>query len=172
MSGMNDRKFEQFYSEYYDKVFKYILKKTGNFHAAEDLTMDTFTACYRHFQNYDESKASLSTWVFTIASNKLKNYYRDEQKFAQLQENAVVSDDMEDAVVEAQHLAELRDALADALETLNEVQQQVIVLKYFKNKTSKDIAMITGLSPDNVRAIASRTVKKLKEYFDVHQIAY
>ena len=172
MSGMNDQKFEAFYSEYYDKVFKYILKKTGNFHAAEDLTMDTFTACYRHFDNYDESKASLGTWVFTIASNKLKNYYRSEQGFAELQENAAVDDGMEDSVVEAQHLAELRDALADALETLNEVQQQVIILKYFKNKTSKDIAQITGLSPDNVRAIASRTVKKLKEYFDIHQIAY
>lgn len=172
MSGMNDQKFEAFYSEYYDKVFKYILKKTGNFHAAEDLTMDTFTSCYRHFDNYDESKASLGTWVFTIASNKLKNYYRSEQGFAELQENAAVDDGMEDAVVEAQHLAELRDVLADALETLNEVQQQIIILKYFKNKTSKDIAQITGLSPDNVRAIASRTVKKLKEYFDIHQIAY
>ena len=172
MSGNNDQRFEAFYSEYYDRVFKYIVKKTGNFHAAEDLTMDTFTACYRHFENYDESKASLGTWVFTIASNKLKNYYRSEQGFAELQENAAIDDGMEDAVVEAQHLAEMRDVLADALETLNEVQQQVIVLKYFKSKNSKEIAQITGLSPDNVRAIASRTVKKLKEYFDMRQIAY
>ena len=172
MRGMNDQIFEAFYAEYYDRVFKYIVKKTGNFHAAEDLTMDTFTACYRHFENYDESKASLGTWVFTIASNKLKNYYRGEKTFAELQENSSVSDGMEDAVIEAQHLAEMRDVLADALETLNEVQQQVIVLKYFKGKNSKEIARITGLSSDNVRAIASRTVKKLKDYFDDRRISY
>lgn len=172
MSGKNDRTFESFYAEYYDRVFKYILKKTGNFHTAEDLTMDTFTACYKHFDRYDETKASLGTWVFTIASNKLKNYYRSDQSFAELQDYSAVDDGMEDAVIEAQHLAELRDVLADALETLNEVQQQVIVLKYFKNKNSKEIAQITGLTSDNVRAIASRTVKKLKDYFDTRQIAY
>ena len=172
MSGMNDQQFEAFYAEYYDRVFKYILKKTGNFHAAEDLTMDTFTACYKHFDRYDASKASPGTWVFTIASNKLKNHYRSDRSFAELQDHSAVDDGMEDAVIEAQHLAELRDVLADALETLNEVQQQVIVLKYFKNKNSKEIAQITGLTSDNVRAIASRTVKKLKDYFDMRQIEY
>ena len=169
---MDMASFEKFYSDYYDKVFRYILKKTGDFHISEDLTMDTFTACYKHFENYDDKRASLGTWVYTIASNKLKNYYRDKKDFDELDDKALISNDMEDMVIEATHIENLRDILADALETLNETQQMVIVLKYFKNKKSNEISQMTGLSSANVRAIASRAVQKLKDYFDKRSIDY
>ena len=162
---MNDLQFEEFYSQYYDRIFKYILKKTADFHLAEDLAMDVFTACYKNYEKYDSQKASLGTWVYTITNNRLKNYYRDRKDFVALDEQTVSDEDMESTVIQASYTEYLRNALADALETLNEVQQAVIILKYFKGKNSSEIALALGLSSVNVRAISSRAVKQLKNYF-------
>lgn len=169
---MSELRYEDFYTQYYDRIFQYLLKKTADFHLAEDLAMDVFTSCYQNYSSYDPAKASLGTWVYTIAGNRLKNYYRDRKDTAPLDENSAVSCDMEEAVLQAQHTEYLRNVLADALETLNETQQAVIILKYFKGKNSSEIAKITGLTPVNVRALSARAVKKLKDYFVRNNIEY
>ena len=56
--------------------------------------MDVFTACYKNYSNYDPQKASLGTWVYTVANNRLKNYYRDRKELAQLDEPNNTATDM------------------------------------------------------------------------------
>ena len=66
--------FEKLYDEYYDKVYVYIARRINNPTDAEDLTADVF---YKVFANpYDPKLAKFSTYIFTIASNTLKNHYR------------------------------------------------------------------------------------------------
>lgn len=169
---MEQLRFEEFYETYYEKVYKYILKKTADFHLSEDLTMDVFTSCCQHFAHYDPQKASYGTWVFAAANNRLKNYYRDRKDLAELNEQSAVSGDMEDDVIRAQHVAFLRDKLADALETLSETQQAIVILRYFKNKNATEIARKLGMSPINVRVTLTRATKKLKAYFEKNNIDY
>ena len=169
---MEKIQYEEFYKTYYEKVYKYILKKTANFHLSEDLTMDVFTCCYQHFEEYNPQKASYGTWVFAVANNRLKNYYRDRKDFAELNEQLSVSDDMGETVIRAQHIMFLRDKLADALETLNETQQAIVILRYFKNKNATEIAQQFGMTPTNVRVTLKRSIKKLKEYFEINKINY
>ena len=69
--------FEEVYNRYYLSVYLYLFKRIRHQQDAEDLANDVFLACYKNFGSYDPAKASMITWIFVIASNRLKNYYRD-----------------------------------------------------------------------------------------------
>ena len=157
--------FEKYYMEYYAQVYKYILKKISNPVQAEDLAMDSFVSCYQKFDTFDSQKASFATWIYVIANNKLKNYYRDHKITSELDENIESPENFEDEIASAVFVAKMRNELAVALEKLPEIQRNIVIHKYFNNKNANDISLIVGVSPGNVRVLLSRALKKLKEYF-------
>ena len=54
--------FEEYFHSYYQQAFRYTFKKVSNISIAEDITMDTFVACYRSFDSFDPRKAKFATW--------------------------------------------------------------------------------------------------------------
>lgn len=70
---------------------------------------------------------------------------------------------MEDEVISAIRLSQLRNQLADALMTLNDLQRQVVVLKYFSDLHMQRNSARLGISPENVRVILSRSIAKLSK---------
>ena len=71
--------FDDFYKEYYNQVYWYIYKKINHIENAQDLAGDVFCSCYKNFNNYDPQKSSITTWLYVIVNNRLKNYYRDRK---------------------------------------------------------------------------------------------
>lgn len=172
-SGMKNREtFESYYQEYYSTVLKYIFKRINNFEQAEDLAMDVFAKCYDKFDEFDETKASFGTWLYVIVNNKLKNYYRDKKQFDEIDERMESISGFEDEIISAEYIKDMRNALADALETLNETQRRIVILKYFREKNASEIARIMGMTAVNVRVVLSRGISKIKEYFEKNNITW
>ena len=73
---------------------------------------------------------------------------------------------MEDEVIQAAYLDDMRTKLAISLKSLPSNQLKIVLLKYFSNKNSTEIARILGLTPGNVRVQLNRALKKLKKFFD------
>ena len=71
-----------------------------------------------------------------------------------------VEDDMTKAVL----IEEYRDMLADAIATLPEKYQMIVVLKFFGEKQGEEIAKIMDMTAVNVRVTLSRALKKINEY--------
>jgi len=69
--------FEEFYNNWYEKVYRYLLRHVTDPGTAEDLAGDVFVACYKSYESYDETKTSPSTWLFVMANN-LQKYYNLE----------------------------------------------------------------------------------------------
>lgn len=166
------KSFEEYFEQYYQQVFRYLIKKTSSTSTAEDVAMDSFAVCWEKFDAYDPAKASFGTWLYVIVNNKLKNYYRDYKIVGEIDETSSVQEDFEDSLVEAEYLSTMRDALCDALEALPEAQRRIVIYKYFDNKNSNEIALLTGLTPGNVRQQLSRTLEKLRVYFQIHNVKW
>lgn len=164
--------FENYFNKFYPQIYKYILKKITNVQDAEDLTMACFAACWEKFDQFDPEKASFQTWLYVVVNNKLKNYYRDKKSFDDIDDVEESVDGFEDSVLAAEYLKYMRDNLADALKTLNDVQKAIIIYKYYENKNSSEIAFLVGLTPGNVRVQLTRATKKLREYFDNNNIKW
>jgi len=171
-NGEETLSFEEYFNRYYSQVLGYVIKKIGNYHNAEDLTMECFAICYRKFDEFDSQKASFGTWLYTIVNNKIKNYYRDNKHFEVINSNLNFSVNFSDDLEEASYIQHLRDILADALEQLNEVQRKIIIYKYYKKMNSNEIAQILGLSSGNVRVQLARTLEKMRRYFENNNIKW
>ena len=153
---------EKIYLEYKEKVFRYVRGKVRNLADAEDVTSEIFLRVQTSLDSYDEEKATLSTWIYTITHNAVCNYYREECKRAlTLDENALYSDRDDDVMAEIENEI-LKENLAEALETLTEREQDIIVLYYYHEIPLRDIAIKIGITYTNAKFINHQAINKLK----------
>ena len=153
---------EKIYLEYKEKVFRYVRGKVASTEDVEDITSEIFLKVQASLGSYDEEKATLSTWIYTITHNTVCNYYREQSRCAlSLDENALCSD-TDDGVVDEIENEILKENLAIALETLTEREQDIIVLYYYHEIPLRDIAIKMGITYTNAKFIKHQAISKLK----------
>ncbi|AZV56596.1 sigma-70 family RNA polymerase sigma factor [Clostridium sp. AWRP] len=152
------------FNTYYQKVFNFFYGHLNNRTVSQDLTGEVFVRAASAWHQYDELKGAVSTWIFTIAQNILKDYLR--KKKPMLTEVYEVQDDfnVQDHVENKEEIA----ALKKAMFCLSEREKEVLQFKYFAGLKNTEIAELTGLSGTNIGVIVHRALqklrKKLKEY--------
>ena len=153
---------EKIYLEYKEKVFRYVRGKVANAADAEDVTSEIFLRVQTSLDSYNEEKATLSTWIYTITHNAVCNYYREECKRAlTLDENALYSNRDNEVMDEIENEL-LKESLALALETLTEREQDIIVLYYYHESPLRDIAIKMGITYTNAKFIKHNAIAKLR----------
>lgn len=157
----SDIKKENIYRDYYDKVYGYICSNINNAATAEDLTADVFVKIYEKLDSFDEGKASLSTWIFTITRNKLTDYYRTRRVFTEIPETLDDGSSIEDDVCNA----EMLEALADALETLEERERDIIILRFYKGMTLAEIAKQMDISYSYIKVLQNKAFGAIRDFF-------
>ena len=155
----NEQK-DEIYRSYYRKVYGYIKSKINNTQNAEDLATDVFMKVYAKIDSFDETKASLSTWIFTITRNTLTDYYRTRKVHDEIPETLPDGSSVEDSVCNEETL----NALAQALGTLEERERDIIILRYYSGKTLKEIAEQLGISYAYVKVLQTKAMEKLKNF--------
>lgn len=153
--------FQDFYHENYQKVLNYTVKKIGHYQNAEDLVGEVFIYCFNHYDDYDPEKSTLSTWLYLIVNSRIKNFYRDSRAFLDLDSLIGVAEDKTD-MDRSIYLEQLKVLLEQALGTLPERQRRIVLMRYFEDKSSKDIASELGMTSANVRVQLSRALDTLE----------
>ena len=153
---------ETIYRDYHGKVFGYIRSKIDSAQDAEDLAADVFLKVFEKLDSFDESRASLSTWIYTITRNTLTDYYRTRKVLAEIPEALEDSASVEDDVCNA----EMLDTLANALETLDERERDIIILRFYSGKTLKEITAQMGISYAYGKVLQNKAYEKLKKFFE------
>jgi len=57
------------------QIYSLALRLTGNAAAADDITQETFISAWKHLEGF-RGDSSLKTWLFRIAANKTRSYWR------------------------------------------------------------------------------------------------
>lgn len=116
---------------------------------AEDLVQETMLNVWRKASYFDGARASVSTWIFTIARNVRIDYLRRQRDPSTLlpdPEQAPVS--IEDGVLGAERDERVRRALTG----LSMEQQTIIRLSYFSEKSQTEIADELGIPLGTVKS--------------------
>ena len=163
---MKEQWITRLMQEHSESLLRFLLSHTDNREDAEDLMQDVFTSCYKAQDRFDSSKCSEVAWLFIIAKNRLKNYYRDKKTTVSLDDTAVEQKDTKDYVAQAIHLMHCHEVAAQAIKQLDERSQRIILLRFFEEKTHDEIARIMDLTTGNVRVIQSRALKQMEEYLN------
>lgn len=149
---------EQLIQKHYADVQAYIQRTSGSYHIACDVTQETFIRMMKGLVKYRSGR--FRSWLFTIASNTLKDHYRSQPKTEPLNEQLSGS-----SMIDFEKDAAEREELIKALKTLPFAQREALVLKYYHGMTSKEIADITGTNDSTVKSRLRLGVMRMREMF-------
>ncbi len=152
---------EAIYREYHDKVLNFIRSKVNIPEDAEDICSDVFIKVQSYLGGYNSEKASLSTWIFTIARNTIIDYYRTHKTTEEIPEELSSDFQVDSELLNRETLNEL----ADALKKLSDEERMVIVLHYYEGLKLREIEARTGLSYGQVKIRHNSALKAMKEFF-------
>lgn len=159
---MNKQDCEFIYTQYRDKVFGFVRSKIFNQTEAEDIVQTVFLKVYSNLDQYDETKASLSTWIYTITRNTVYDYLKEmrDHPVLELIDNTVDSAEKPDeTILNNEELEEL----ACALEKLPQDQRDIIILLYYKNLERKNVAEMLVMTYGQLRYLHDKALRRLGE---------
>ena len=151
---------DRLYRDYHRKVLSYLTGKLSDPCLAEDLCAEVFLKVYEKLDTFDETKASASTWIFTITRNTLTDYFRTRRVFSEIPEDLA-----EDSSIEEDYCrTELLQSLAKALEALPERERDLIVLHYYSGKWLKEASSSLGISYAYGKILHKKALDSMKKY--------
>ncbi len=152
--------YEEVYQQYSKKIMSYIRVKISNGYDAEDLHSTIFLKIFEKFDTFDQSKASVSTWVYTVARNTMIDYFRVRRVHEEIAEEDIVEDDTYQGILDEETL----DELANALEKLPERERDLIILHYHGGAQLKEIAVQMKMSYSNCKLLHNKALLHLRQY--------
>lgn len=158
--------FEEVYNDHFSYVYNVIYARVLNRTEAEDLVSDVFFKAMENFDRFDPAKASVRTWLCTIARNRLIDYYRSSGRTRSV---LMADDDMKAFPVEDTYDIEKDDINKEAhriLSLLNDEERELIGMRYFMDMKNPQIAEKLGISPKAVCERYRRLLKKCEGLVD------
>lgn len=152
---------EQLYQKYRDKVTRYISVKVQNSQDCEDLVSSVFLKIQQNISDFDSTKASVSTWIYTISRNTVIDFFRTNKIYYELSEGLTEPEEPETDLCNEDNLK----LLADSLEQLDERLRDLIILHYFSGITLKEIAEKMRMSYSNAKVLHAKALKELRILF-------
>jgi len=160
--------FDELYKRYSRRLLGYFIRML-NFDKsmAEDALQDLFLKIAEAPEKFDHSR-SFKTWIFSVASNTCKNYYRHKKIVSESKDEIVYtfetkSDDVFLSAANKLDGAEFKKMLYGLLNELPAEKKEAFILKYQEEKTIAEIALIQECPEGSVKSRLHYTVKLLEE---------
>ena len=170
---INNESFVKLYDYYYPKILGYCFRRTLDLNLSKDLTSETFLKAFTGIGKYQWRGIPFSSWLFRIASNEMnmlnrKKKYRPDS-LTVLKENGVFEiADIASLIDEKNQLEKQLQQSKDFIDVQQKLlllpvkYQEVIALKYFEEKSIKEIAEILEIKEGTIKSLLSRGIEKLK----------
>ena len=152
--------FEELFNHFAPRVKAFLMKSGADPQMAEECSQEVMATVWRKAHLFDPSRASASTWIFTIARNKKIDAIRKQNRPEpeQLYPDQDYEPDQE-SVVELQQETE---RLTSALEELPEKQRVLVEKAYLGELSHSEIAEITGLPLGTIKSRIRLALEKLR----------
>ena len=159
--GGNKQAFGRLAMKYHKKVLFLSYDLVGNYEDARDLAQDVFIKAFEKLAQFQE-RAQFSTWLYRITVNTAFDFHRRRKKNDQpsIRKNISEYTQMEDSL----YVIHQKDQIETALGALSMNQKTAMVLKYFHQNSTKEIAEIMGCTEGTVRNHIFRAMKKLRKH--------
>src|SRR3954469_874858 len=156
--------FDALYARHKGALFRYVVGGVRIRAVAEELYQEIWIRVIEARRRYSPT-ARFTTWLYTIAHNRLVDHWRHKELTVVGVEDETVADGAADP---ARH-AEAREALsrfAAALEGLPHAQREAFLLHEEAGLTALEIAAVTGSESEAVKSRLRYAVAKLKAAVD------
>ena len=154
--------FGQLIDKYWEVLSVIVYTKVQNYADTEDILQESFLKAYRKLHTLRDNR-KFAPWLYGIAATTTIDWLRREKRQAFLPLEEV----QEAPYWDSQNLQlDNREALLEVMKRLPEKYHIVIVLRYFKNMSYKEIAEHLGEPEGTISNRLHRANKLLREWLE------
>ena len=155
--------FVQLFNIFAPKLKAYYGKSGLEHGIAEDLVQEVMITIWRLADRYRPDLGNPSTWIFTIARNRLIDHVRRQQaRQGDLTDPTIQPEPVQasdDLIDQAQRYTTLKAAV----ETLPKEQAELLKMAFFDHKSHSAIAAESGLPLGTVKSRIRLAIKRLRD---------
>lgn len=144
-------------ARYHLPLARYIISRSHDRTAADDLVQQTFVSAYRQLATYDDARPFLD-WLRGIALNHCRNEWRRQMRQARLLEQKLDSwrAEQEAAAIDLNATDDRLPALRQCLESLGDDERKLITMRFHERQSLRAIGDMLGRTDEAVRQLLYR----------------
>lgn len=155
--------FEEVYSTYFNDVFRYIRRLSGNEHIAEEITADTFFKAMHAIDSY-RADCDIRVWLCQIAKNSYLSHLKKAGRITNIEDAELLSiadseETIEEKIVRHDEAAQVQKILHD----ISDPYKEVFMWRVFAELSFKQIGQIYNKSENWACVTYHRARAKIKE---------
>ncbi len=152
--------FAELFAHFGPRVKGFLIRSGADASLAEECAQEVMATCWHKARMFDPSRASVATWIFTIARNRKIDVLRKENRPEpeDLGWGPQEEPDQGDVLALNQETEKLGQALAD----LPTAQRQLIQKAFFGELTHSEIAAETGLPLGTIKSRIRLALERLR----------
>lgn len=149
-------KYRNFYIDYKDKLFGYLIRLTGDYELASDMVQESFTRLLSYYGPTERNSGLL----FKIARNAVMDAKRKDRWSRNIEDH-----DLKDEKNPEKHMVimESYQRVLIAMDRMDETERDILSLAVGSGLSYREIAEIVGISEGNVRVKIHRARARLKD---------
>jgi len=158
--GRDQAAFVELFRHFAPRVKAFLMKSGASEPLAEEVTQEVMATLWRKAHMFDPSRASVATWIFTIARNRKIDMLRKQRRPEpeDLPWGMSEEPDQEDVMA----LQQESERLGTAIAQLPEKQRELIEKAYFGDLSHSEIAAETGLPLGTIKSRIRLALERLR----------
>src|ERR1039458_10168916 len=161
--GNSDAAFAALVSRHVNLVYSAALRKTGNPHAAEEITQAVFIILAQKAGRIP-GKTILPGWLYQTARLTASSFLRGEIRRVRREQEAYMQT-VPHAVAPDETWEQLAPLLEDAMGQLGDKDRAAVVLRFFGGKSFSEVGTAAGVSENAAKKRVIHALEKLHRYF-------
>ena len=153
--------FAELVRRHLDLVFSTALRQVRSPHLAEEVAQSVFSDLARQAQRLAPNTI-LSAWLYAVARRTAIDVVRRE---ARRQKREQLAMELSSMNADSTDWSQIEPILDEAMDTLEETERSAVLLRYFENKSLREVGQALGTSEEAARKRVSRGVESLQEFF-------
>ncbi len=152
--------FAELFQHFAPRIKAFLMKSGSDAALAEECAQEVMATLWHKAHLFDPSRATVATWVFTIARNKRIDVLRKQRRPEpeELGWGPEAEPDQDDVLALQQETAQLRTAML----ALPEAQRELIEKAYFGDLSHREIASQTGLPLGTIKSRIRLALDRLR----------
>ena len=159
-SSQDKAAFAELFGHFAPRIKGFLIKSGANATLAEECAQEVMVTVWSKAQLFDPARASVPTWIFTIARNKRIDALRRERRPEP--EDLTWGPEAEPEQADVLALQQESEILGRALQDLPAPQRDLIQKAYFGDMSHSEIAEQTGLPLGTIKSRIRLALDRLR----------